>query len=126
MLPLHPIVHPITITTQQQKAFLEMSATTMGAPVIDISNFESRHDEIQQQLMEAAEGVGFFQIVGHGIPKELIDAQFEASERFFSLPDDIKAKYPFASWNGGWEKMKQVRWVSSSSSSSKRRKRSCN
>lgn len=78
-------------------------------PTIDLSDFENRKDEISLQLVEAAQNVGFFQIVGHGITPEEIDAMFQASKSFFALSDDIKAKYPFAGWNAGWEKLKQVR-----------------
>jgi isopenicillin N synthase-like dioxygenase len=80
-------------------------------PVIDVSNFDSRKEEIKQSMLEAAEQVGFFQVVGHGIPKSMIDGMFALSKAFFNLDDEVKAKYPFAGWNAGWEKMKQIRFA---------------
>ena len=50
-------------------------------PIIDISDFEQRKDAIMDELMSAAEGVGFFQVVGHGLPLELVDKMFSASAR---------------------------------------------
>ncbi len=31
-------------------------------PIIDMSNFEARRGEVMQQLMDAAEKIGFFQV----------------------------------------------------------------
>ena len=31
-------------------------------PIIDMSDFEARRDEVTAQLMEAAENIGFFQV----------------------------------------------------------------
>jgi isopenicillin N synthase-like dioxygenase len=88
-----------------------MPGAKRGVPVVDLSDFDARRDEIQQQLLHAAEEIGFLQVVNHGVPQQLIDSMFALSEGFFALPDDVKAKYPFAGWNAGWEKMKQIRQV---------------
>ena len=34
-------------------------------PLIDMSDFEARRDEVTAQLMEAAENIGFFQVRLH-------------------------------------------------------------
>jgi isopenicillin N synthase-like dioxygenase len=79
-------------------------------PTISLANYESRIDEITSQLVSAAENVGFFSIVDHGITAAEIDNIFSQSARFFSLPDEVKAKVPFSSANNaGWEKNAQVR-----------------
>lgn len=78
-------------------------------PKISLHDFESRIDEITAQLVAAAETDGFFAIVNHGIPVEEVEAQFGAAERFFSLPDDVKATVPFSHKNTGWEKKAQIR-----------------
>lgn len=78
-------------------------------PKISLHDFESRIDEITAQLVAAAETDGFFAIVNHGIPVEEVEAQFDAAERFFSLPDDVKATVPFSHKNTGWEKKAQIR-----------------
>ena len=79
-------------------------------PTISLANFDSRINEITQELVTAAEHEGFFCIVDHGISAEEVDAIFEQSARFFALDDSIKARVPFSSaHNAGWEKMSQVR-----------------
>lgn len=72
--------------------------------VIDMSDFDARRDEIDESLWRAATETGFFQLVGHGIEQSTIDAAFGFAERFFALPEHIKAEraMPQAS-NSGWE-----------------------
>lgn len=77
-------------------------------PIIDLSDFDARRDEIADQLWDAAANVGFFQIKNHGIPAELIDLAFANSKRFFDLPTEIKKDFALGN-NVGWEYMSQVR-----------------
>ena len=84
--------------------------STRAVPTVSLGDYSSRIDEITIQLVNAAENVGFFCIVDHGISKEDVYAIFNESARFFSLPDDVKGKVPFSSaHNAGWEKNSQVR-----------------
>lgn len=74
-------------------------------PTISLADFDSRIDDITQQLVNAAEHVGFFCIVNHGISVADVDAMFDQSAKFFALDDSVKAKVPFSSQhNAGWEK----------------------
>jgi isopenicillin N synthase-like dioxygenase len=61
-------------------------------PTISLANFDSRIDEITRELVEAAEHVGFFCIVDHGISEAEVNTMFENAARFFGLDDSIKAK----------------------------------
>ena len=79
-------------------------------PTISLANFDERIDEITQQLVDAAENVGFFCVVDHGIAPQAIEAMFANSASFFALDDGVKAEVPFSSaHNAGWEKNSQVR-----------------
>lgn len=79
-------------------------------PTISLHDFEARIDDITTQLVEAAEHVGFFCVVDHGISRLTVDRIFDQSARFFSQPDDVKARVPFSpQHNAGWEKNSQVR-----------------
>jgi isopenicillin N synthase-like dioxygenase len=74
-------------------------------PTISLASFDSRIEDITRELIDAAEHVGFFCIVDHGISVAEVDAMFEQSARFFALDDSIKAKVPFSpQHNAGWEK----------------------
>ncbi|KAH7137832.1 leucoanthocyanidin dioxygenase [Dactylonectria macrodidyma] len=79
-------------------------------PVISLRDFEGRREEITQQLVDAAEHVGFFTLVDHGISVDEIEAQFSISKNFFELPPEIKGKTPHdKSSNNGWEYKAQLR-----------------
>jgi isopenicillin N synthase-like dioxygenase len=66
-------------------------------------DFSSRRDEIEKQLVDAAENAGFFTLVDHGITVAEIEAQFQISKAFFALPHEIKGKTPHDKSNNGWE-----------------------
>jgi isopenicillin N synthase-like dioxygenase len=93
--------------------------TTMGAMgveaarevrVIDLSDFEARHADIADQLWDAAVDVGFFQLSHHGIALDEVREAFAMTERFFALPDVVKARHPLKKGlNAGWESRAQVR-----------------
>jgi isopenicillin N synthase-like dioxygenase len=76
--------------------------------VIDLSDFKQRKYEIADQLWQAATDIGFFQVSHHGIPLEQINNAFEMTQRFFQLPEPVKAQYPLKR-NSGWESKAQVR-----------------
>ena len=79
-------------------------------PEISLHDFESRIDEITRNLVDAAENVGFFCLVDHGITKATVENMFDLSARFFNQPDETKATVPFSSANNaGWEKNAQIR-----------------
>ncbi|XP_031110497.1 bi-functional coumaroyl CoA and feruloyl CoA ortho-hydroxylase F6H2-1-1-like [Ipomoea triloba] len=58
-------------------------------PVIDFSDPEAAEAKIQ----EAAENWGFFQVINHGIPLQVLDNVIEAAHVFFELPAEEKMKY---------------------------------
>ncbi|OJJ43903.1 hypothetical protein ASPZODRAFT_135939 [Penicilliopsis zonata CBS 506.65] len=78
-------------------------------PQISLRDFDSRIDEITRELIDAAENVGFFTIVDHGISKDDIEHMFATSKAFFDLPDETKATVPWNTNNVGWEKNSQIR-----------------
>ncbi|ETS85896.1 hypothetical protein PFICI_03921 [Pestalotiopsis fici W106-1] len=78
-------------------------------PKISLSNFDQRIDEITQQLCAAAEDVGFFAIVDHGIPQADVDTMFATSQAFFQLPEPAKCSVPWSPQNVGYEYKSQVR-----------------
>lgn len=78
-------------------------------PQISLRDFDARIDNITNELIDAAENVGFFTIVDHGLLAEEIEEMFLNSQRFFALPDEVKATVPWSPNNAGWEKNSQVR-----------------
>jgi isopenicillin N synthase-like dioxygenase len=79
-------------------------------PRIDMSHFADRKGDVADQLWAASIDIGFFQVYNHGIEQAVVDRAFAFAERFFTLPTEIKAKYPLVrGTNAGWEYMSQVR-----------------
>ena len=104
------------IDVEKQTRFAGLASTPTRAgdevslvPVIDLS--VGSDDDIAKQLVDACKIVGFFTVVGHGIPQEIIDAAFRASETFFAMSlKDKETQCPFSTpFNSGFEHKKQIR-----------------
>lgn len=67
--------------------------TLDSLPILDISQLDGGADAAEAfrtQLREVTHDVGFFYLVGHGIPQELIDEVLDLSRKFFALPQEDK------------------------------------
>lgn len=86
------------------------AATKEGAtvPTIDMSLPD---EMVAEQMWKAANEVGFFTVINHGISKQSIDYIFDASKAFFSQSVKEKERQsPFdRSLNSGYEYYSQVR-----------------
>ncbi|MEM7341715.1 MAG: 2-oxoglutarate and iron-dependent oxygenase domain-containing protein [Actinomycetota bacterium] len=64
-------------------------------PIIDIAPFLERSPtgirQVGAEVDRACREIGFFQIVGHGVPTAQIDAVYDSARAFFAQPDDLKA-----------------------------------
>lgn len=60
-------------------------------PIIDMSNWDD--PKVQDSICDAAEKWGFFQIINHGVPLEVLDSVKDATYRFYGLPPKEKVKY---------------------------------
>ncbi len=58
-------------------------------PVIDIHRLEDGPDALRQ-IDEACRDWGFFQVIGHGVPRAVLDAAHASMRAFFSLPAEQK------------------------------------
>ena len=65
-------------------------ATPGDIPIIDVSDWFAGDADAMGDgaatLQEAAEQVGFYQLIGHGVNQELIDEIFSMTKRFHALP----------------------------------------
>ncbi len=81
-----------------------------AVPQIDMADFEERKTEIADQLWQAATGIGFFQLINHGIPDDLLSSVYDKAWDFFNLPMAEKEHFPLKpGTNAGWEFRAQVR-----------------
>ena len=67
-------------------------------PVIDISGLYGApggRENVAAVIGAACRGTGFFYVVGHPVPADLIARAFAVAAEFFSAPDAVKASAPF-------------------------------
>jgi len=66
-------------------------------PTVNFADFISgdptRKAQFVQSLGKAYQDVGFVAVQNHGIDQALVDGFYNAVERFFALPDDVKSQY---------------------------------
>lgn len=58
-------------------------------PIIDLSDFEKRKQEIVRDISNACKNVGFFYVINHGIPEDVVKNMFQDSKDFFNLPTEV-------------------------------------
>ena len=64
-------------------------------PIIDLAGFpndETAFARVVGEIREAARGIGFFYLVNHGVPAELMKQAFAESRAFFASPIAEKAE----------------------------------
>ena len=65
-------------------------------PLIDVSGFlagkPGAAEKAAAELAWAFENVGFYYLAGHGVPRELIEAQYAEAARFHAQPMEEKLK----------------------------------
>ncbi|MBC3193168.1 isopenicillin N synthase family oxygenase [Pseudonocardia sp. C8] len=67
--------------------------TTTALPVLDLSELDrdpGTAARFRDALRAATHETGFFYLVGHGIPDDVVRGAFAEAERFFALPDADK------------------------------------
>lgn len=71
-----------------------MDKLNLKLPIIDFAQLQgSNRSQVLKSLTEACEVYGFFQLVNHGIPSEVISSMIDAGRRFFDLPFEERAKF---------------------------------
>jgi hypothetical protein len=71
----------------------ETTNTQITIPVIDLSDIVGRRADKVAGVRRAAEEVGFFQLVNHGIAERVLEDMLEAARGFHELPTEVKVDY---------------------------------
>ncbi|KZV14843.1 putative 2-oxoglutarate/Fe(II)-dependent dioxygenase [Dorcoceras hygrometricum] len=70
------------------------SQINLQLPVIDFAELQGcNRSQALKSLAHACENYGFFQLVNHGIPDEIVSNMVNVSRRFFELPLSEREKY---------------------------------
>ncbi|PQQ19759.1 protein DMR6-LIKE OXYGENASE 1 [Prunus yedoensis var. nudiflora] len=78
--------------TSDQKP--NVSNQNLKLPIIDFKELQGpNRAQVLESLANACEQYGFFQLVNHGIPSDVISSMIDVSTRFFELPFEERAKY---------------------------------
>jgi isopenicillin N synthase-like dioxygenase len=72
---------------------------TINISRLNLEKINSKNNVIFKQIQKACIEVGFFQIVGHGIEKNLINKIAKTAHRFFNSKVDNKYKLAPKKWN---------------------------
>ena len=71
-------------------------------PVVDLSG---PADTVADEIGDACERVGFFQIVDHGVSDTIVDGCWSATRAFFETPDEVRRSVamPYAGYPYGYQ-----------------------
>lgn len=72
--------------------FQTPTSNEFQVPLIDLQGIELRRNDIVDEIREACETWGFFQMVNHGMDVKIIDATIEATRRLHEQPTEVKTE----------------------------------
>ena len=86
----------------------------IGIPIIDLGELQSNPGDratrrIAARIADTCRGIGFFYIVNHAIPDDLLAEAFEANRRIHRLPIAEKERIRLNRWHRGYETLASSR-----------------
>ncbi|KAL1364589.1 scopoletin 8-hydroxylase [Arachis hypogaea] len=78
----------------EEKRINKLRTRKHNIPPIDLSKLKGPdHKKVVDEIVRAAETIGFFQVVNHGVPLELLESLKDSSHRFFNLSPKEKSLF---------------------------------
>ncbi|KAJ8547257.1 hypothetical protein K7X08_010843 [Anisodus acutangulus] len=74
---------------------LNMCKSTLQVPVVDLSGIEvqERHKKIVDEIREASEKWGLFQLINHGVPSIVLEGMVNGTRKFHEQDVEVKKEY---------------------------------
>ncbi|KAK4357039.1 hypothetical protein RND71_022649 [Anisodus tanguticus] len=74
---------------------LNMCKSTLQVPVVDLSGIEvqERHKKIVDEIREASEKWGLFQLINHGVPSSVLEGMVNGTRKFHEQDVEVKKEY---------------------------------
>ncbi|XP_072960386.1 flavanone 3-dioxygenase 2-like [Typha angustifolia] len=88
--PRHESIPEFYVRPESQRPRLSEVVSGADIPIVDL--ISSDKQQLVSQIAHACQSYGFFQVVNHGIPRELLEKVMEVAAEFFRLPHEEKAK----------------------------------
>ena len=82
---------PNFILPEENRPILSEVFSSASIPTIDLNNHDI--DDLVSKISQACEKYGFFQIINHGVPKELCQRVLAVVTEFFQLPPEERAQF---------------------------------
>ncbi|KAM5571395.1 protein DMR6-LIKE OXYGENASE 2-like [Rosa sericea] len=80
------------ISDRPNRADVQVSSEG-SIPLIDLQGLNGpNHSDIIEQIAQACQNDGFFQVKNHGVPEEMIDNMLSIAREFFRLPESERMK----------------------------------
>lgn len=71
----------------------DLTNTQFTIPLVDLKNMETWRTEAVAGVRRAAEEVGFFQVVNHGVDNRVLEEMLAAARGFHEQPREVKEGY---------------------------------
>ncbi|OIW12342.1 hypothetical protein TanjilG_32458 [Lupinus angustifolius] len=85
---VHFSVPPSYVQPIENRPGKVISSSSKAIPVIDFGAHD--HDDIAKQILKASEEFGFFQVINHGVSKDLMDEAVNIFKEFHAMPPKEK------------------------------------
>ncbi|KAL5813227.1 hypothetical protein ACOSQ3_028177 [Xanthoceras sorbifolium] len=85
---------PAPYIQPEHERIVKQTARTCTLPPIDLSKLDGpEHDRVAKEISRVAETLGFFQVVNHGVPIDLLENLKDTAHSFFGQAPKKKAVY---------------------------------
>ena len=86
-------IRPPEEIASDEALYGQSNQTQFKIPVVDLKDIAGDRSEVVAGVRKAAETVGIFQVVNHGIHMKLLKEMLEVARGFHELPSELKTKY---------------------------------